>query len=368
MTGSDESATFAPPGLDALVARLIPGGRILRVDPLGPTPKQRQGEKARGYGRPLRIDAVDGDGQPRKLVFRVALPNEFGHDRRADRAEAAVLAFDSFGRVNCHVPALDVGAVGDDGSLISVAHGGEFYLVTGYAEGTLYADDLRRIASAGGLTALDTARCESMARYLGSLHQERIDDPVVYRRAVRDLVGHGEGIFGIIDGYPLDTPVAHEERLHELEKWCVEWRWRLRTRHHRLRRIHGDFHPFNVVFTGGADFALLDTSRGSAGDPADDLTAMAVNFVFFAIEHPDAWRSALSHLWDRFWEVYLEETGDRELLEVVPPFLAWRLLVVSNPQFYPALSATGRDLLLRFAERALSAPRFDPAMAQELFR
>ncbi len=58
---------------------------------------------------------------------------------------------------------------------------------------------------------------------------------------------------------------------------------------------------------------------------------MAVNFLFFAIEDGEAWRSAFGPLWREFWSRYLERTGDQELLAVAAPFLAWRLLVLACP-------------------------------------
>jgi len=51
-----------------------------------------------------------------------------------------------------------------------------------------------------------------------------------------------------------------------------------------LRQIHGDFHPWNILFRPGIDFQLLDRSRGEYGDPADDLTSLTVNYFFFSLQ------------------------------------------------------------------------------------
>ena len=136
-----------------------------------------------------------------------------------------------------------------------------------------------------------------------------------------------------------------------------------------LARTHGDFHPFNVVFEegSGTGFTLLDASRGCLGDPADDVTCMSVNYLFFAADARRSWARGLGPLWRRFWEVYLSESGDSAVLEASPPWLAWRSLVVASPRFYPHLPAEARDTLLSFAERALGAGRLDPAWAEELF-
>jgi Phosphotransferase enzyme family len=355
--------------LDELVGRLFPGSRIAGLQTLAPDTGGGDTHKVQGYGRPLRVTVRGPQGERRVLVFRTATSNIFGHDRRSDRAEGMLLSFDTFNAVPDHVRALDVGAIAPSG-LVSVRDGGEFYLLTTFAEGRMYADDLRRIAADGAAGDGDLARCVALARWLVSLHAQRIAEPPAYTRAVRDLVGHGEGIFGMIDGYGASVPAAPPERLRAIEERCLDFRWRLRGREARLARTHGDFHPFNVVFEpgDGARFTLLDASRGCKGDPADDVTAMAVNFVFFAIDRRGSWARGLGRLWHAFWESYLRESGDRDLLEVAAPWLAWRCLVVASPRFYPNLPERARDAMLGFAERALRAPRFDPAWAEDLFR
>ncbi len=47
------------------------------------------------------------------------------------------------------------------------------------------------------------------------------------------------------------------------------------------------------------------------------------------------------------------ETGDEELLQVVPPFFIWRALVLASPLWYPALDVDVRRLLFRQVLRSL---------------
>jgi hypothetical protein len=94
---------------------------------------------------------------------------------------------------------------------------------------------------------------------------------------------------------------------------------------------------------------------------------MAINFLLFAIEAPDAWPHGFGVLWQRWWTRYAAERDDPDLLAVAPPFLAWRALVVCNPTFYPNLSGRARDHILGFVEDVLDANYLDPAWAQELF-
>jgi len=371
---SAPAADREPPApIDAEIGRIIgrvaPGARVIAARVMGADDGGHQHDvtaKSAGYGIPLRIDA-EIEGKRRSFVLHGSSANRFGHDRRADRAAELLLAADTFSMIPRHTHVLDVGAFRGDGSSVSLKDSAEFYLLTDYAPGTPYAEDLRRIATAEVARSDDVERVQTLVDYLVDLHQERHDSPLIYERSLRDLFGSGEGIFGIVDGYPRDDRGVSFERLHRLEARCLEHRWALKQRPPRLSRIHGDFHPFNVLFDEKGELRVLDTSRGSLGDPADDVACMAVNYLFFALEHPSSWGAALRALWYRFWESYLGRTGDGELLDVVAPFLAWRVLVLACPLWYPKLATTARNRLLEFAEAALGAPRFNPEFGDDLF-
>lgn len=358
------------PELERIVRRAVPNARLLGAVALGNDDAVGVREltaKGAGYGIPIRID-VEVDGRRRAFVLHGTSPNQFGHDRRADRAAELLLAADTFGSIPGHAQALDVGAFRSNGTSVSLKDSGEFYLLTEYVQGQPYAQDLRRIASARTSGTGDLERVRTMVEYLITLHTPRPECGSAYVRSLRDLVGGGEGIFGIVDGYPLGGDAALVARLQRIEASCLAWRWRLKQRAVRPTRIHGDFHPFNLLFDGDSALHVLDASRGCLGDAADDVSCMAVNFVFFALEDATAWDAAFRPLWYEFWNRYLTRSDDRELLSVVAPFLAWRLLVLACPVWYPNLSTLARERLLQFAESALEADCFVPAAADAVFR
>jgi len=175
------------------------------------------------------------------------------------------------------------------------------------------------------------------------------------------VVGHGECIFGVADSYP-DHPEMNA-LLAGIEHRCLDWRWKLKRRTHRLRQVHGDFHPWNILFRDGADFSVLDRSRGEWGEAADDVTCLALNYLFFSLQRSGRLEGGFERLWRRFWERYLERSGDAEILEVAAPFFAFRGLVMANPLWYPALDAALRQKMLRFVAAVLGEARFDPARA-----
>ncbi len=370
MAGAGELPSHIDPELTRILQRSVPGAQILKTAALGADAESRREQataKAAGYGVPVRIDALV-DGQRRSFVLHGTSSNQFGHDRRSDRAAELLLAADTFSGIPRHVQALEVGALRQDGSSVSLTDTREFYLLTDYLDGHPYAEDLRLIANMRAAEPADVRRVRALVDYLVFLHVRREEDGKIYERSLRDLLGSGEGIFGIVDAYPASTPGVDSKRLKQIEAKCLDWRWRLKQRPERLARIHGDFHPFNVLFDEQAGLRVLDTSRGSLGDPADDVTCMAVNFIFFAIEDVAAWQGAFSFLWREFWSDYLSRTKDEELLLVAAPFIAWRLLVLACPVWYPNLSNSARDRLLSFIELTLGQERFDPSLADRVFR
>lgn len=340
-----------------------PDARVEHVTPLGRSVQASL--KGYGYGRPLRV-GFRADGATHDMVLRTMAPDPFGHDRRADRVAALVLARDTFDGVPRHIRPHAVGAFAADGTLVPLPEG-EPFLLTEYVEGALYAEDLHALRRADAPSPGDLDRVDALARYLAALHAEPAPADA-YLRCVRDTLGSGEGIFGLCDSYPAGDLVASPARLTALERAAVDWRWRLKATVHRARRTHGDFHPFNLLFREGADLSVLDCSRGGAGEPADDVTCLSLNYLFFALVARGEPDGALRALWDRFWRVYLDTTGDVELLTVVAPFFTWRALVLASPLWYPDVPPAIRDRLLRFAERLLGGAAFRPDEVDELLR
>jgi hypothetical protein len=127
----------------------------------------------------------------------------------------------------------------------------------------------------------------------------------------------------------------------------------------RLSQVHGDFHPFNILFQADQDFRVLDRSRGAWGEPADDVSCLAINFIFFSMQKYGRFEAEFRELYDAFWESYSAVQVDAEMNRVIQPWYAWRGLVVANPVWYPNLHIKVRRKLLRFVGRVLQEPEFD---------
>jgi len=314
--------------------------------------------KGFGYGSPILIE-FSRDDEKDYVVLNTVRPSSFGYERHSDRACSLLLDHANFNKLPSHVRSLDVGAFTEDGELTSLGKVGEFFLLTEYAQGRLYFRDLQRIGATGELAEGDEERALALARYLAKIHSRKKAAPELYRRRLRDLVGHGEGIMGLTDSYPADFKLAGPDFLEEVEKRCVAWRWKIKDKTHRLSQVHGDFHPFNVLFREGTDFTLLDRSRGEWGEPADDVSAMTINYIFFSLQEYGLLVGPFERLFHLFWDHYLELTRDEEILRVIQPFYAWRALVVASPIWYPNLIADVRRKLFNFIDNVLGLNVFN---------
>jgi hypothetical protein len=350
--------------LERYLADLFGGEvRILSVDPLAET-SAAGAAKEYGYGKPLRI-RYTVDGTPRSAVLGTASPGPYGHERMADRAAMVLWDYGAYNSLPAHARALDVGMLDSGGNLSSVRKAEEFFLLVEHVEGAGYIRDIARLQDGGELRELDVARSHALCDYLSSIHRVKGDDPGLYVRRIRELVGHGECIMGMADGYPAGSGFITSGLLEEIERRCVSWRWRLKGWTHRLRQVHGDFHPFNILFREGTDFSVLDRSRGEWGEPADDVTALTANYLFASLQAHGRMAEPFETLFRGFWERYIGRTGDEEILLAAAPFFAFRCLVMASPVWYPSLSEGVRKKLFSFTLSVLHAPRFDPARVNE---
>ncbi|HET7874222.1 MAG TPA: phosphotransferase [Methylomirabilota bacterium] len=320
--------------------------------------------KGFGYGVPFEVECVVHDEPCSLVVSRTRPTRGFGHDYPADRAWQALYGHVAYNTFPRHARSLDVGFVTASGALVSAADAEEFFQVVEKAEGQLYWLDLDRLLSLPP-RPLDTERARALAVALAEAHALKRDEPTLYQRRIRELVGHGECAMGILDSYPHPYPLLPPADCEALERALVGWRWRLQGRTRRLARTHGDFHPWNILFREGTDFSVLDRSRGEWGEPADDVAALSVNYLFFGLRKSAAAGAAgvaepFRTLFRVFLDTYLDASGDGELLEVLPPFFAFRALVIAHPRWYPTLADETRAALLGFA-RAMAQPgAFDP--------
>ena len=331
-------------------ARLLGAGDIGSLD--------AQGMKGFGYGKPLLVRFETG-GEVREAVFSIMKGDRYGHQFYWDRASILMSQYETSARMERHARPLGLGYVNGSDALVPVTDPKEFFIVSEKLEGYDYFRDLERIRERG-LRDADVDMARAFARWLAEVHSAKLDDPSLYARRIRNLLGASECIFGLVDeAFPRNYAFFDDRRFKALEKRLIDWRWKLKGYAHRLSAVHGDFHPWNVLVTDDGRFSVLDRSRGEWGEPGGDLASMAMNYLLWSLYGRDRLAEPFETLYRAYFEEYLACTGDTEVLEVLAPFCVFRGLVIASPEWYPDHPESVRRRLFNFVSNVVEDEVFD---------
>lgn len=306
------------------------------------------------HGSAYLLDVRKG-GKSRKLVIKSLYGTSLGHSHFSDRAQVLLLANDTYNRLPNHVKAVDVIADSPRG-YVTVGDAKEFLFLMEEAKGTSYFSDLGALLKKERADDIDIERGKAIARYLAKIHTRKKHDKNLYRRKIRDTIGHGECLMGVLDMYE-KVPFMSFPEILSVTKLSLDHWIRMRD-FRRLARIHGDFYQGNILFDG-KKMTVMDRSRGEFGEPADDVTAMTINYIWYALMAKGKMDGAVKEVYDAFWTEYLRLTRDKKILECVQPFYAFRMVVVCNPLFYPDVPNAVRRKIVKFTLNVLRTKKFD---------
>ena len=90
------------------------------------------------------------------------------------------------------------------------------------------------------------------------------------------------------------------------------------------------------------------------------MKSAALSGNFGALQRSGKLEGDFEKMYRLFWETYLSRTKDREMLEVIAPFLAWRGLVIASPVWYPHLTEPVRASIFNLIKNVLRSSAFDP--------
>jgi hypothetical protein len=326
------------------------------------TEYQKLGSGWHGTGYKI---AYEVGSKKKNTILRTLSPVSFSHDYSSDRAAVFTLQNKLFNSIPKHVRSVDVGGVTSSGELVSLGGAEEFFQIVEVADGNPYVEDLERIAKSGKLEDSDLEKVKLLSDYLADLHKEQFKgDGAVERslklRHLRDAVGHGEMLMGVLDTYPEKVDWLDDKVAAEVLSRAVKLNRKLSKLPIPIGRMHGDFHPGNIWFNDEKDFLLLDASREVWGLPADDMTALTINYIWYALRTAGKFAGPFAELFTVFWGNYLEGTKDKFVGVTAPLFFAFRAAVVAHPVFYPDQSEEIRKRIFTFILNVLQTEEFSP--------
>ncbi|MFC1559841.1 hypothetical protein ACFLZ2_02950 [Candidatus Margulisiibacteriota bacterium] len=329
---------------------------------------ERLGSGWHGTGYRIKYDI---NGEIKDVILRTLRPVGFSHEYPSDRAKVFILQHEISNSIPKHIKSIDVGGYAENGELISLGKAKEFFQIVEVAEGATYVNDFTRILMSGKLEEGDRKKAELLSNYLVKLHAKKFEGlkemaESIKRRHSRDAIGHGEMMMGVIDTYPKKSGLNAKE-LTELVCKAVKFREKIKDTPFVPCRMHGDFHPANIIFHG-LDFQVLDASREAFGDPADDVTTMAINYLWFAVQESGKFAGPFKELFDIYWKNYFAKTKDKLIVKTAAVYFAFRAVVVIHPVFFKDQSEQVRKKMIKFTRNVLSDANFSPSKINQYLR
>ena len=165
-----------------LKAVVGPDAHLLKLKTLG----EAEGKdiKGYGYGTPVQLD-YECSGKQYRAVLHTISPGPFGHEHMADRAQMVLWDYKAFNLLPRHIRSIDAGAFRRNGSAVSLGDAEEFFVLTDYAEGQCYVEDVMRMREAGKSTDLDVQRADALCDYLVDIHRVAGENPELYVRRIQ---------------------------------------------------------------------------------------------------------------------------------------------------------------------------------------
>ena len=103
-----------------------------------------------------------------------------------------------------------------------------------------------------------------MAGYLASIHRVKRRDADLYRRRLRELIGHGECIMGLTDSYPQQYAFITESSFAPSKRHAIDGDGNCAAKRHDCPRSMGISIP-GTSYSGGERISRSWTDPGESG-------------------------------------------------------------------------------------------------------
>ena len=152
----------------------------------------------------------------------------------------------------------------------------------------------------------------------------------VYNDSLRAVIGHPEYLLMFLHDIPDDYPVLPPSKQGKFVALMIENMHYFKNHPERLTALHGDFWGANLFFKKDGGIYAVDYSRMPWGDPAFDVGFWASQYIFrWHLTRNDYYKE----LCEKFLEMYIEETGDKEIRNSIIYSLGLVVVIYVSPKF-----------------------------------
>ncbi|MGK0209561.1 MAG: hypothetical protein ACI83O_000840 [Patescibacteria group bacterium] len=274
------------------------------------------------------------------LIIKSIFKENLGMDNPGDRAASLLQAHTNYNTMRNHIKSKDV-IVLKNKKAESIGNAEEFYIAMEEASGKDMFTDLDNIDNDKSYQ-LFLEKTKKIAQDLVELHKNKVNNPILYKRKIRDTIGSGGSLMGVLDMHTIEDYSKYKTHWETIIKECIPYWSKSKHLTHRCCEIHGDFHPGNIWFKE-KKVTYLDRAGGRFGEPADDLTAFFINPIFYSIIKHGNFQGKYKEIFDMFWNTYFKQTKDKEMRTIMAPYIAFRASVITNPMFYNDEKLGGKE-------------------------
>ncbi|NUL18894.1 hypothetical protein HUN27_18765 [Agrobacterium tumefaciens] len=318
-------------------------GEILKEDTiiLEIEPQIDTGAKRFGVTQTVIIH-VEIEGCAKKYFLKSPFEHLYSEEMPWDSAKEVYWRTNGYHSCPAHVPLLAAGYVNAKGLVETRGTlGDKLVMIEPEIEGLpfrFFFDSSRPYSEQEGLS-----HATLISEYFRTLHIEEPDlnAPAKYYRSLRDAFWnptirllHANSLFW--SAFPNRTAFITEKLL--------EWQTRLAQNPQRLRRVHLDFHPWNIILND-TGVNVIGRRIPGYGDPADDIACIMANDYVFSLSSHGTLAHGFRRCFCELLRYYTVEAFPNDPKgELLTPFFAKRLILFLSPTHYQ-FTSTLQDTL-----------------------
>ncbi|MFS8131021.1 MAG: phosphotransferase [Candidatus Dojkabacteria bacterium] len=269
-----------------------------------------------------------------------------------------------------HINSIDVVCYGEEVRTVSIDGIENVFQVMEFAEGKSYIEFISKISKEETLSKQQKEIIENISSYMARIHEIKpmqLSDEIFkhyYWRHSQDYIG-SEVFMDIMDVWDNDKLLDAQGKT-EMMTNLFRIRESLRSEYKRCSMIHSDLHPDNIRVQEDLTIRPLDSARAMWGEPADDLTSMLANFIYFGLKNDGSLKGSYLEAYNLMLNKYIELTQDKDISKHAQLYLPVRLLILAHPDFFSSDTLELKNMLINFAKKILNDSHFDLLVVPKL--